>query len=847
MSDLITTQELGLADYYLNLGYNSEMAANALFVNCSVRPAERTPLIVSMAIARREAVKTVAVAAFEPGTVVAPVTPVWETPTHQETDLATADPDVLGIDQFGSDADAQLYDAITAAKAALKTYQDFILSIFKPTDTVCLMFMHHGGKPIHDFLLVEDAIKPEYFAKLKKLNEHYSIYVGMNSYKRELIGRNDGRTKENVAAVRTLYADADEDGVNRLETIRGSNTVPPSIILESSQNKFQFIWPVEGIEKAEAELLLRAIAQTFKTDPAVAEIARVLRVPGFVNRKYLGTPQIVKLVQSSQTVSTRSDFKLDLEEIQVKVRTHEAISAESAKYKALGEAVGWSPLVRRMNTLTDSRSHATDLKPGEVVSCPFHEHRDYSNNFGVMASNPALVHCLGRCKESEKSTWDVVAAVQQFDKLLGPLDAARLICQEEGLKLEDYFPSGVVIAEKLSPTSVPSSTSFASATRLLTQRADKCLPKMVRWLWEDRVPLGKLTIFGGNPDQGKSLVSLYMAAKVTKGEPLYGSAKAIPASDVLILAAEDDPEDTIVPRLLAAQANLTRVYFVKSILVEQRDKTPEEREAQLDTDVQEVEKLLRANPEIRLIIIDPISSYLGSANMNREQEVRQVLTPLKKLADKTGVTILMIMHFNKNSEASAIHRIGGAVAFTGVSRASWVFVPEEGNPDNHLMLRLKNNLAHQKGGLVYRIDTRTIEVGDGVTSQPYVEFTGQNNTVAQDVLTGGKGEPARSPEDGRPAEKRESAEDWLRDFLSGGGEYQDDVKSFSKKAGHKWRTIERAKEQLGVASTRTYDRELNRAMYLWTLPEGMSNSVTLDQSPGVTPNVSSEELATIQA
>ena len=776
---------------------------------------------------------------FQTATVVAvQEPPTWETPAHEDIDLTTADPDALGLDMFDEN-DAKLIDRIELAKHAaqtkpdpLKQYQEFILSIFQPTDTVCFMMMKHGGRPVHEFLLAENAIKPEHFAKLKTLNEQYSIYIGMNSYKPELIGRDSGRTKENVAAVRTLYADADESGPERLQKIRSSDAVPASIILESSENKFQFIWPVQGIEKTDAELLLRAIAQTFKTDPTVAEIARVLRVPGFVNRKYLGTPQVVKLVQASTTVSTRADFKLNLEEVQVKVLKKEAaVSAESAKYRELGEAVGWTPLVRRMNTLPDSRSHVTDLKPGEVVSCPFHEHRDYSNNFGVMASNPALVHCLGRCTETGRSTWDVVAAVQQFDKLPGPLEAVRKICKEEGLKFEEFFPPNVKVGTSSTnvPQTAPASSPVASTgtSRLQMQRADTLRPVMIRWLWEDRIPLGKISLFGGNPDQGKSLVSLYMAARVTKGEPLYGSAKAIPASDVLILAAEDDPSDTIVPRLMAAQADLTRVYFVKSILVEQgKDKTPEEREAQLDTDVQEVEKLLKENPEIRLIIIDPISSYLGDANMNREQEVRRVLTPLKKLADKSGVAIVMIMHFNKNSEANAIHRIGGAVAFTGVSRTSWVFLPEEGT-DNRLMLRLKNNLAHTKGGLVYKIDSRTVEVSDGITSQPFVEFTGKNASTAQDVLKVPGAEPTRSPEQGRPSEKRESAEDWLRNFLSEGDQTANDIKAFSKKAGHKWHTVMRAKETLGVISQKVWEEELGKFTWVWLLPKSESNSVTL--------------------
>lgn len=260
-------------------------------------------------------------------------------------------------------------------------------------------------------------------------------------------------------------------------------------------------------------------------------------------------------------------------------------------------------------------------------------------------------------------------------------------------------------------------------------RADKIKSRRIDYLWNERIPLNKLSVLCGNPDEGKSLVSIYVIAKVTQGRPLYGDQEAqLPASEVLIMAAEDDPEDTIRPRLEAAGADLSKVHILTSI-VRGTGETKQEREARLDTDLRLIEATLVENPQIRLVVIDPISSYLGGANMNREQEVRQILNPLKMMAARCKVAVVMIMHLNKNNDASAIHRIGGAVAFTGVARAVWLFTKskdEQGDeiPDVHLMLRVKNNLARPIGGLVYKIPVRYLDIDGKRTAVPYTEFEG---------------------------------------------------------------------------------------------------------------------------
>jgi putative DNA primase/helicase len=378
--------------------------------------------------------------------------------------------------------------------------------------------------------------------------------------------------------------------------------------------------------------------------------------------------------------------------------------------------------------------------------------------------------------------------------------------------------SAVNIGGKLAG-SAPVATDGKNTSELITRRADTIKMKEVKWLWNHRIPYGKLTVLAGNPDQGKSLVTMYIAAQLSSGRPLYGSSVVIPPCDVLVMAGEDDASDTVIPRLVAAGADLRRIHTVESITTKDgKGATISERELQLDVDIEKIEATLKAKPDIRLVIIDPLSNYLGRANMNREQEVRQVLIPIKLLADRTGVSIVCVMHLNKSSDASAIHRIGGAVAFAGVARACWLFLEDPQDSARHLMLRVKNNLAKSGGGLAYKIEAQSVALGEGKSSMmPFVEWTGETEEKASDLLIAGN--PV-----GRP-DKVGSATEWLAKFLSGGSETADDIKAAGKKLGFTDRTVERAidqaKVELGLVGgwyTHTDSSKKKKRQFVWWLP-----------------------------
>jgi AAA domain/Bifunctional DNA primase/polymerase, N-terminal len=187
--------------------------------------------------------------------------------------------------------------------------------------------------------------------------------------------------------------------------------------------------------------------------------------------------------------------------------------------------------------------------------------------------------------------------------------------------------------------------SAATATTLNSKAASQYQMRGVRWFWKHRFALGKIGLIGGMPDKGKGLLAAYMCAACTNGEPWPCDEGHAPRGDAILFTAEDDIEDTVIPRLTAAGADLTRTHIVEMA------KNPDgsERMFSLVTDLPALKAKIEEVGNVVLVIIDPLSSYLGVGKINNAStsDVRGVLAPLKKLAEDHRVAILGVMHFNK--------------------------------------------------------------------------------------------------------------------------------------------------------------------------------------------------------
>lgn len=225
------------------------------------------------------------------------------------------------------------------------------------------------------------------------------------------------------------------------------------------------------------------------------------------------------------------------------------------------------------------------------------------------------------------------------------------------------------------------------------------------WLWDERIPQGALTIGPGREGIGKSLFCAWLAARVTHGE-LPGVHHGRPMG-VVYAATEDSWERTLAGRLLAAGADMSRVY---QVAVERLDRTvPLSLPRDCDSMAAEL-----TEHDVALLILDPLISAVDtSINVNQE-DLRGALEPLAKLADETGAAVFGLAHFNKATGTDVLSRITGSRAFAAVARSAVAFARDTSADDGSCVIsQAKNNLGRlDLPSLRYTVDQLLNETPD---------------------------------------------------------------------------------------------------------------------------------------
>ena len=330
-------------------------------------------------------------------------------------------------------------------------------------------------------------------------------------------------------------------------------------------------------------------------------------------------------------------------------------------------------------------------------------------------------------------------------------------------------------------------------------------PTDVQWLWPHRIPLGRLTLLVGRPGEGKSFVTMDLAARVSTARDFPDGSKC-PTGSVLIVSAEDDPADTIRPRLDAAGADVNRIHAFSSIQFTASDGKKEERAFTL-ADIPMLEAALGKIPDCRLVIIDPIGSYLGGGtDAHRDNEVRSVLGPVAELAARFNAAVVMVAHRRKSSGDFADDSALGSRAFTGIARAVWHLSRDPDDRKRRLLLPGKNNLTAEGDGLAFRLEGQP--TGRLVWEDGPVAMTADDAQLAESRSAAEKRKP------GPRADARQEAANWLGEALADGPLSPMRLEEEAEKHGHKWRTVQRAATALDIVK----DRSGFGGGALWYLP-----------------------------
>jgi hypothetical protein len=216
---------------------------------------------------------------------------------------------------------------------------EYVLALHQPDDRVAVVVRNRfREQTIQRISRAEDIANPSFQNWLQEQNDRGAdVFLGMNP----LRANSFARTKESVREIRHVYLDLDEDAPASLRAIRTDGSTPtPNFVLDTSPDKNQVVWRVDGLDRAEAERLLRSLANQFGGDTAATDISRVLRLPGFANRKYQEA-FVIRVVQETDTIYHARDFAIQDESIEAPRRLsegHEPLRRMAPGHKSQSEA-----------------------------------------------------------------------------------------------------------------------------------------------------------------------------------------------------------------------------------------------------------------------------------------------------------------------------------------------------------------------------------------------------------------------------------------------------------------------------------------------------------------------------
>jgi len=331
-------------------------------------------------------------------------------------------------------------------------------------------------------------------------------------------------------------------------------------------------------------------------------------------------------------------------------------------------------------------------------------------------------------------------------------------------------------------------TTTSSNPKLIRRCIAEVNAEPVDWLWPNRIAT-KVNVLAGHPGLGKSQISIAIAATVSIGGTWPDDTECRQGS-VIFISSEDDAGDTIKPRLEAAGADTRRIHVIDAVL----DNKKNPRSWQL-ADHAVIGKLLTELGDVRLIIIDPITAYLGNGDGHSTSDVRGLLAPLMDMASRHKFAVLAISHLNKSGGDDAVTRVTGSLAYVAAARAAYVVGRHPTDDNARCLAPLKNNLGDDKTGFGYRV-VNAISHDGFDTSR--IEWLGAIEVSADDVLS----KPAGKPVDIEANSAKGDAAAFLFDMLKDGPIASTDVYEQAEAAEIAKRTLTRAKKALHIRSVK---------------------------------------------
>ena len=403
---------------------------------------------------------------------------------------------------------------------------------------------------------------------------------------------------------------------------------------------------------------------------------------------------------------------------------------------------------------------------------------DVSDWLNAGHSVEELLELVSRCEPWTPATADNAAAT--------PVEPPRSDDQNPGKETQPSPPS--------------------PAESVMLRSAATIIPRAIDWLWPGWLSVGKLHLLAGAPGTAKTTIAMTWAAAISTGGTFPDGSLA-PQGNVLIWSSEDDPRDTLNPRLIAAGADLNRVHIVESVSHSKTGK----RTFDPAKDFPLLKAAVNQIGAVVFMVIDSVADAVaGDAGKNNQ--VRRALSPVKDFAEEMGIAVLGITHFNKGTSGRAMSRIIDSVAFVGLPRIVMVAFKKKGN--GSLIMRAKSNIGPDNGGYEFYTFVEPLIGYDGISA---------NRVGWKGFIDGSADEHLQEAESANvePESERERAEQFLLDELDDGMRKESSVISDkAKSVGISSNALFRARESLGIKS-----RKIGKVWYLYP-------NVTVDSGGG---------------
>jgi hypothetical protein len=340
-------------------------------------------------------------------------------------------------------------------------------------------------------------------------------------------------------------------------------------------------------------------------------------------------------------------------------------------------------------------------------------------------------------------------------------------------------------------------------------KGSEIAPIAIRWVWTGWLAERKLEILAGAVSTGKTTIAIDLAATETRGGKWPDGTQA-QAGDVLIWSDEDDPEDTLLPRFLAAGGVRERIHFVKGVIVDGK-----KRPFDPSIDMGALMTAAQSIPHLKMVIVDPVV-LMVAGDSHKNTEVRRSLQPLAELASAISCVALGITHLTKGTAGrDPVERITGSLAFAAGPRLALMAARPIDPEQKRRLVRIKSNIGPDGDGFEYSLAQEPLSGWDGLSGQRVLwgdPLFGSSRELLNDIELP-KDEAAETP-------KRDMATEFLRGVLAEGPMPVKWIENAAKQAGLSWRTVKRAVADLGVIASRIGGFAAE-GEWQWHLPDGL--------------------------